>query len=120
MSDQIFVQGLIVNGICGCLPEERTAAQPFQVDLTVDVDMDAAAASDDLVDTVNYADLADRAAHLVATGNFFLVEALADAIGRSALEADRRIRRATVTVTKLHPPITHVVAGVGVTRTVMA
>ena len=82
--------------------------------------MDAAAASDDLVDTVNYADLADRAAHLVATGNFFLVEALADAIGRSALEADRRIRRATVTVTKLHPPITHVVAGVGVTRTVMA
>ena len=119
MSDQIFVQGLIVNGICGCLPEERTAAQPFQVDLTVDVDMDAAAASDDLVDTVNYADLADRAAHLVATGNFFLVEALADAIGRSALEADRRIRRATVTVTKLHPPITHV-AGVGVTRTVMA
>ncbi len=120
MSDQIFVQGLIVNGICGCLPEERTAAQPFQVDLTVDVDMDAAAASDDLVDTVNYADLADRAAHLVATGNFFLVEALADAICRSALEADRRIRRATVTVTKLHPPITHVVAGVGVTRTVMA
>lgn len=120
MSDQIFVQGLIVNGICGCLPEERTAAQPFQVDLTIDVDMDAAAASDDLVDTVNYADLADRAAHLVATGNFFLVEALADAIGRSALEADRRIRRATVTVTKLHPPITHVVAGVGVTRTVMA
>ena len=120
MSDQIFVQGLIVNGICGCLPEERTAAQPFQVDLTVDVDMDAAAASDDLVDTVNYADLADRATHLVATGNFFLVEALADAIGRSALEADRRIRRATVTVTKLHPPITHVVAGVGVTRTVMA
>jgi len=120
VSDQIFVQGLIVNGICGCLPEERTAAQPFQVDLTIDVDMDAAAASDDLVDTVNYADLADRAAHLVATGNFFLVEALADAIGRSALEADRRIRRATVTVTKLHPPITHVVAGVGVTRTVMA
>jgi len=120
VSDQIFVQGLIVNGICGCLPEERTAAQPFQVDLTIDVDMDAAAASDDLVDTVNYADLADRAARLVATGNFFLVEALADAIGRSALEADRRIRRATVTVTKLHPPITHVVAGVGVTRTVMA
>jgi len=120
VSDQIFVRGLIVNGICGCLPAERTAAQPFQVDLTVDVDMDAAAKSDDLTDTVNYADLADRAANLVATGNFYLVEALADAIGRSALEADGRITTATVTVTKLHPPITHVVAGVGVTRTVTA
>jgi 7,8-dihydroneopterin aldolase/epimerase/oxygenase len=120
VADQIFVQGLIVNGICGCLPEERTAAQPFRVDLTVDVNMDAAAASDDLVDTVNYADLADRAAHLVATGNYYLVEALADAIGRSALDADERITTARVTVTKLHPPITHVVGGVGVTRTVTA
>jgi FolB domain-containing protein len=117
VTDQITVTGLVANGICGCLPAERTAAQPFRVDLSCEVDFDAAAASDDLADTVNYADLADLAVHHVATGAFFLVEALADAICRSILAADARIAATTVTVTKLHPPITHQVAGVGVTRT---
>lgn len=117
MSDQIHVTGLVANGICGCLPHERTNAQPFRVDLAVEVDLDVAAASDDLADTVNYADLADLAVAHVTTGGFSLVEALADAIATSVLAADARIEAVAVTVTKLRPPITHQVDGVGVTRT---
>ncbi len=116
MSDKVHVTGLKVLGICGCLPHERVEAQPFRVDLSVKLNLDRAAETDDLNQTVNYALLADAAATLVATSACFLVEALADRIGLACLEVDARITEATVTVTKLHPPIPYDVEGVGVTR----
>ncbi len=118
MSDEVFVKGILAVGICGCLEHERTNAQPFQVDLVVTMDLDQAAKSDDLADTVNYALLASAAAHLVETGEFFLVEALAAAIGEACLSIDERLTSAKVTVTKLHPPITQRTSGVGVTKMV--
>jgi dihydroneopterin aldolase len=118
VSDLVFVKGIVALGICGCLDHERTTAQPFQVDLEVEMDLDPAAASDDLNDTVNYALLADAASHLVETGEFYLVEALAGAIGRACLDVDGRISIARVTVTKLNPPITQRNALVGCTKTV--
>ncbi|MEI6701461.1 MAG: dihydroneopterin aldolase [Actinomycetota bacterium] len=117
MNDQVHVTGLKVMGICGCLPHERVEAQPFRVDLIVSLNLDQAAQTDDLNDTVNYALLADAAANLVATSACFLVEALADRIGRACLALDARITEATVKVTKLQPPIPYDVEGVGVTRT---
>ena len=118
MSDKVFVNGIVAVGICGCLDHERTTAQPFQVDLVVTMDLDQAAKSDDLNDTVNYALLADAASHLVETGEFYLVEALAGAIGEACLAIDARLESAKVTVTKLNPPITQRTAGVGCTKTV--
>ena len=106
------------SGSVGCLDHERTNAQPFRVDLAVSMHIDAAAASDNLDDTVNYALLADAATHLVETGEFYLVEALADAIGRACLAIDQRLESATVTVTKLEPPILQRTSGVGVKRMV--
>ena len=52
MNDWIEVRGLRVVAICGVLDEERTRAQPLQVDLDVEVDANAAATSDDVADTV--------------------------------------------------------------------
>jgi dihydroneopterin aldolase len=118
VSDEVFVKGLIALGICGCLEHERTTAQPFQVDLVVTMDLDHAAKSDDLHDTVNYALLADAATKLVETGEFYLVEALAGAIGEACLAIDARLEKAKVTVTKLNPPITQRTSGVGCTKTV--
>ncbi len=116
-ADLIEVTGLTAVGICGVLPEERERAQPFRLDLTVEVDLEAAGLSDDLADTVDYGSLAHLAALIVETTSYQLVEALADAICRALLEADQHIEAATVTVTKLRPPLALQLEGVGVTRT---
>ncbi|MBV8965133.1 MAG: dihydroneopterin aldolase, partial [Mycobacteriaceae bacterium] len=62
MTDRIELRGLTVRGHHGVLEHERRDGQNFVIDLTVWFDLDAAAASDDLADTLDYSDLARRAA----------------------------------------------------------
>lgn len=109
----ICVRGLLVDGVHGVLPEERSRPQPFRVEIELDVDLEAAAASDDLADTVDYSEIADRAASIVADESFRLLEALAQRICDVCLD-DGRVRRATVEVTKLRPPIARTLDGVSV------
>ena len=49
----------------GVLPPERINPQPFVVDIDLELDLSWAGASDDLSDTISYADLADRAAAVI-------------------------------------------------------
>ncbi len=63
--DHILVVGLRELGVHGVLPEERTRAQPFEVDLDLSVDLEAAGASDALEDTVDYGTLSE---HVRASG----------------------------------------------------
>ena len=50
MSDRIELRGLRVVGTHGALPEEQVRAQPFEVDLDIEVDLRPAGLSDDLDD----------------------------------------------------------------------
>ena len=84
--DRIFINGLRVNALIGCYPAERERRQGITLDLEFGVDLAAAAASDELADTVNYAELEERIHALVSTSHFKLIEALAGAVGRLALE----------------------------------
>jgi dihydroneopterin aldolase len=111
---RIFVRGLRVVGVHGALPEERWRAQPFELDLDVWGDVGAAADSDRLSDTADYGVLATRAAEVVATTSFALLEALARAVAAALLEADARVEAVAVTVRKLRPPLALDVDSVGV------
>jgi FolB domain-containing protein len=97
----------------GVLPEERSRPQPFEVDLDLVADLDRAARTDDLADTVDYAVLADRVMKVVEGPSFDLVEALAAAIADTVL-ADERVQEVTVTVRKLRPAMAVQVGSVGV------
>jgi dihydroneopterin aldolase len=101
----IELRGLRVLGVHGALAEERARAQPFELDLDISGDFGAAAASDRLADTADYAVLAAQAAHVVATTTFWLLEALARAVGLALLEADARVQAVAVTVRKVRPPV---------------
>ncbi|MGH9302687.1 MAG: dihydroneopterin aldolase, partial [Acidimicrobiales bacterium] len=79
MPDQILVSGLRVLGTHGVLAEEAARAQPFQLDLAVDVDLGPAVISDALDDALDYAWVAGVAAAIVAERHFSLLEALAEA-----------------------------------------
>ena len=111
--DRIEVRGLRLLGVHGVLAEERGRAQPFEVDLDLEIDTAAASISDDLADTVDYAAAIATVAEVVGGAPRNLLESLAGAIAE-ALLADGRIRSATVAVRKLRPPVPHQVASTGV------
>ena len=99
MSDLIEVRGLKLEAIVGVLPHERARPQPLRVDLALWVDTSAAAASDDLADTVDYAALSARVVERCQALQALLLERLtADLVGL-CLE-DPRVERARVTVQK--------------------
>jgi dihydroneopterin aldolase len=113
--DRIELRGLRLLGTHGVLPEEKDRAQPFQIDLDLGVDLEAASASDRLSDTVDYAVVADSAAAVVAgSRSYDLLEALAHAIAGSVLAVDGRIATVTVRLRKLEPPMAVDIGTVGV------
>jgi 7,8-dihydroneopterin aldolase/epimerase/oxygenase len=103
-----------VRGHHGVYGFERADGQEFVVDATLAVDLSAAAASDDVADTINYGELADRLAAIVAGEAVNLIETLAERLAQACL-ADPRVTAATVTVHKPYAPIGHELADVYVT-----
>ncbi len=109
----ILVRGLEVLGVHGVLPEEQTRAQPFGIDLDLEVDLERAGESDDLTDTIDYGAVIDATVRIVETERHRLLERLAARIAASCRE-DARVTSVTVTVRKLRPPVPASLDHVGV------
>jgi 7,8-dihydroneopterin aldolase/epimerase/oxygenase len=112
--DRITITGLRVHGNHGVYEVERRAGQDFLVDAVLELDVSAAAASDDVADTVHYAELAEALAGLVAGEPVNLLETLATRLVSVCLE-DRRVAAATITVHKPQAPVTVPVTDLSVT-----
>jgi FolB domain-containing protein len=97
--DRIEVRDLRVHAVVGVLPREREVPQEVRIDLTLWTDTRAAAASDDLADTVDYAALAERVAERTRGLRALLIERLAGELALLCLE-DPRVERARVAVRK--------------------
>jgi dihydroneopterin aldolase len=104
MSDRIELLGLRVRGRHGVLPEERRDGQMFGVDVSLEVDTRAAAASDLLADTVDYSAIAHKLAEVVAGEPVALIETLAQRLADVCL-ADARVLAVDVTVHKAEAPV---------------
>lgn len=81
------------------------------------LDLSAAAASDDLDDTVDYGALCALVEAVVATGHVVLLEHLAARIATAVLAADGRIQSVGVGLRKLRPPVPQDLATAGVRTT---
>lgn len=84
--DQVRLTGLTATGFHGVLDHERADGQPFVADITVHVDTRRAAAADDLVHTLNYAELAAEVVEILEGPAVRLVETLAEQIAAAALD----------------------------------
>ncbi|WP_432843580.1 dihydroneopterin aldolase [Dactylosporangium sp. CA-092794] len=104
MTDRIALSGLKVRGYHGVFDFERREGQDFVVDVVLELDLRPAAASDNVVDTVHYGELAKRLAAVVAGEPVDLIETLAQRLADVCL-ADSRVIAATVTVHKPQAPI---------------
>lgn len=95
---------MTVHGRHGVLEHERADGQEFVVDITVWIDLADAAASDDLVDTYDYAALAKLAADVVAGPPRNLIEAVGGEIADRVMDDDR-VHAVEVVVHKPQAPI---------------
>ena len=102
--DKIYFQRMSFYGYHGVFPAEAELGQRFYVDLELDLDLSRAARSDDLHDTVNYADVYALVKEIVEGERFKLVEALTGRIAEQLL-ASFPFAEVKVKVTKPDPPI---------------
>jgi dihydroneopterin aldolase len=114
--DEITLTGLRATAFHGVFEEERRDGQVFVIDLTVQLDLAAAGASDDLTQTIHYGILADEVVSAVESNPVDLIETVAERVAQVAL-AHPPARAVRVTVHKPEAPITVPFEDVAVTIT---
>lgn len=115
-TDQITLTGISAFGHHGVFDHERRDGQPFVADVTLEVDLEAVVASDELTDTIDYSVLAAQVESEITGPALNTIEALAGRIAGTCLH-DPRVLRAVVTVHKPQAPMQVTVQDVAVTVT---
>lgn len=78
--DRIRLRGLEVQALVGVHAHERDAPQRLRFDIDLHVDFAAAAASDCVADTVDYAAVAEAVRNMVEAQHSQLLESMAESI----------------------------------------
>jgi dihydroneopterin aldolase len=112
--DRIELRGLRARGHHGVYDFERAQGQDFVVDVSLELDLRPAAASDDVADTVHYGVLAEALVAVITGPPCNLIETLAQRLLDRCL-AQEQVQAATVTVHKPEAPIPHQFTDVAVT-----
>lgn len=80
--DTVFIRGLEINTIIGCYDHEKVKPQRIVLDIEMAWDIEAAAQSDDLSDTLDYNAVRLGIEEVCNKERFELVESLAERIGQ--------------------------------------
>ena len=72
--DAIIIEGLKVETVVGCFNWERQIIQPLLIDLTIQTSLEKAAHSDELEDTLNYAEICELSAKVIQDAAPKLIE----------------------------------------------
>ena len=115
MSDEIFVDTLLLHAYHGVAEHEARVGQSFALDLVLQTDLTEASRSDKLADTASYDDIVDVISKTFCGTRYRLVEAAAGAVADALLQRFARITAVRVTVHKPHAPIAAHFRAVGVT-----
>lgn len=75
--DIIYLKDLRIDTIIGIYAWEQAITQIISIDIEVSIDIKAAAASDDIEHTLNYASLAQHLTQFIGSRRFKLLETLA-------------------------------------------
>lgn len=84
--DIIFIDSLRVETLIGIYPRERIVPQPVVLDLKIGHATATAGASDDIQDTINYAEVVARIRSELAEKHFLLLEKLAEFVASILLD----------------------------------
>jgi len=115
MSDSIFIKGIKSFGYHGVLKSENVTGQDFFVDIELFLDLTKASESDDVSDTVNYAEITDLVIAEIAGETVSLIEKLAGRIAERIKSEYPQVLLTSVTVHKRHAPVLAQVSDISVT-----
>jgi dihydroneopterin aldolase len=97
--DKLRLNGIEVLCIIGDLPEERIHEQRLMVDVELSLDLSLAAESDDLEETVDYAELSRKIRLSLKEAKCRLIERAASIACDVCLE-EKKVEKAVVTIRK--------------------
>jgi dihydroneopterin aldolase len=103
--DKIRLLGMEFYGYHGVYAEENRLGQRFVVELELCVGLESAGKTDQINNTLNYAEVALQVKSIVEGKSFQLIEALAENIASTLLECYHPLKQVKVCVSKPHPPI---------------
>lgn len=104
MTDRIVITGIEAFAHHGVLSHERLIGQRFLADVTMELDLTRAGASDSLSDTIDYGLVATGVRNVMEGGPFDLIETMAERIADVVL-GDPRVTATEVVVHKPNAPI---------------
>ena len=100
----VSLEGLRFHANHGVLPQERVVGGDFMVSVTVDYDFSAVLSSDDVKDTLNYAELYQIINKEMQTPSC-LLEHVAGRIGERILSEFPQALSVGIEITKRNPPM---------------
>lgn len=117
LTGRVFVKNIRLHAFHGVMPQERITGNDYLVSVSADCPLAAAAESDSVDDTLNYAHIYNIVKEEMALQSN-LVEHLAGRIGRRVLAEFPLADNVRVEVVKLNPPMGAACDGAGVELTV--
>ena len=115
MADLIRITGIKGFGYHGVFEAERASGQDFYVDVDLEVDLTRASVSDDVNDTINYAEVTSLVVEEITTNPVSLIEKLAGRIAERIKDTFAQASRVTITVHKPQAPVDAEVKDISVT-----
>lgn len=100
MSDRVVLAGMEFLARHGVNDWEKVEPQRFEIDVELALDVEPAAAADDLARTVDYRGVYETTRRVVEENTFDLIETLAESIAREVLGASPAAHEVTVRVRK--------------------
>ncbi len=112
-SSKIYLKGLRFHAFHGVLPQERLTGNDYLVDVTIDYDFSKAIETDDVADTISYADIYRLIAQEMSIPAQ-LLEHVAGRMARRIVEKWPEVGKVDISLTKLNPPMGADCLGAGV------
>ena len=105
METKLFINGLEVFSNHGLFAEEKRLGQKFIFDIECLVDYSKAMVSDEMTDSVSYADIADIVYKTSTENTFNLLERLAEEIVKNIFNTFPEIKEIKLVINKPSAPI---------------
>ena len=115
MADLIEIKGIKSFGYHGVLESEKVTGQDFYVDVVLEVDLSRASVSDDVADTINYAEVTDLVVREITGDPVSLIEKLAGNIADRIKATYPQATTVSITVHKPQAPVNAQVKDISVT-----
>lgn len=109
----VHLRGLRFHAFHGVMAQERMVGNDYEIDLRLRVSVERAMWSDDVVDTVNYAEVYQLVKRVMGEPRN-LVECVAARIARAILDKWSQVDGVDVRLTKRNPPMGADCEGAGV------